>query len=232
MRLGLRLVNGLSEAAAQRLVAAGKKRPFASIEDMARRAALNQGDLKKLAAAGALATLAGHRRNAYWIVSGVEQTPALLADAPIVEEMPALASPSEGDNIVADYASVGFTLGRHPLALLRRRLRNLRFSTAQEVHDCPHGRPVRAAGIVIGRQRPDTASGVVFVTLEDETGCVNVIVWRDLGEKQRRELLGAKLMGVYGVLERQGEVVHLVAKRLIDHSALLGRLATKSRDFH
>ena len=232
VRLGLRMVGGLAESAAQRLVAARKERPFASIDDMARRAELNRGDPRQLAAAGALQTLAGHRRNAHWLVAGIEHPPALLADAPIVEEMPKLASPSEADNMVADYASVGFTLGRHPLALLRQRLRNLRFSTAQEVHDCPHGRPVRAAGIVIGRQRPDTASGVVFVTLEDETGCVNVIVWRDLGEKQRRELLGSKLMGVYGVLERQGEVVHLVAKRLIDHTALLGRLATKSRDFH
>ncbi len=96
----------------------------------------------------------------------------------------------------------------------------------------PHGRLARAAGIVTGRQRPDTASGVVFVTLEDETGNVNVIVWRDLGERQRRELLGASLLGVYGVVEREGEVVHLVAQRLVDHSALLGRLETASRDFH
>ena len=91
---------------------------------------------------------------------------------------------------------------------------------------------MRAAGIVIGRQRPDTASGVVFVTLEDETGCVNVIVWRDLGERQRRELLSAQLMAVYGSVEREGEVVHVIARRLVDHSDLLGRLATRSRDFH
>jgi DNA polymerase III alpha subunit len=88
------------------------------------------------------------------------------------------------------------------------------------------------ADIVIGRQRPDTASGVVFVTLEDETGCVNVIVWRDLGERQRRELLSARLMTVYGSVEREGEVVHVIARRLADHSELLGRLATQSRDFH
>ena len=93
-------------------------------------------------------------------------------------------------------------------------------------------RPARAAGIVTGRQRPDTASGVVFVTLEDETGSVNVVVWRDLGERQRRELLGARLLGVHGILERDGEVVHLIAGRLTDHSALLGQLATASRDFH
>jgi error-prone DNA polymerase len=133
---------------------------------------------------------------------------------------------------VADYASLGLTLGRHPLALLRTRLARLRFSTAADLRSLPSGRPARAAGIVTGRQRPDTASGAVFVTLEDETGYVNVIVWRDLTERQRRELLGARLMGVEGTLEREGEVVHLIARRLLDHSALLGRLSTGSRDFH
>jgi error-prone DNA polymerase len=115
---------------------------------------------------------------------------------------------------------------------LRDRLKRLRLSTAEELRGFPHGRLARAAGIVTGRQRPGTASGVVFVTLEDETGNVNVIVWRDLVERQRRELLGARLLGVYGVLERQGEVVHLVAQRLVDFSELLGRLETTSRDFH
>lgn len=133
---------------------------------------------------------------------------------------------------MADYASIGLTLGRHPLALLRQRLSRMRFSTAAELSSLSGGQRVRAAGIVTGRQRPDTASGAVFVTLEDETGCVNVIVWRDLTERQRRELLDARLMGVEGVLEREGEVVHLVAKHLSDHSALLGRLLAPSRDFY
>ena len=155
-----------------------------------------------------------------------------MRDAPVLESRPALAAPTEGENLVADYASLGLTLGRHPLALLRPRLARLRFATAGEIRALPHGRRARAAGIVTGRQRPDTASGVVFVTLEDETGYVNVVVWHDLGERQRRELLGSQLMGVEGVLERDGEVVHLVARRLMDHSALLGRLATASRDFH
>jgi error-prone DNA polymerase len=116
--------------------------------------------------------------------------------------------------------------------LLRSRLTRLRLSTAAELNRFPHGRLARAAGIVTGRQRPGTASGVVFVTLEDETGNINVVVWNSLVEKQRRELLGSSLLGVYGVLERQGEVVHLVAQRLVDYSALLGRLETASRDFH
>jgi error-prone DNA polymerase len=118
------------------------------------------------------------------------------------------------------------------MALLRPRLSRMRFAAAEEIGLLPSGSPVRAAGIVTGRQRPGTASGAVFVTLEDETGCINVIVWRDLTERQRRELLGARLMGVEGVLEREGEVMHLVAKRLSDHSALLGALVVGSRDFH
>ncbi len=148
------------------------------------------------------------------------------------ETPPALSAPTEGENLVADYASTGLTLGRHPLALLRARLSRMRFATADEIKLLPGGSPARAAGIVTGRQRPGTASGTVFVTLEDETGCINVIVWPHLTERQRRELLGARLMGVEGVLEREGEVMHLIARRLTDHSALLGELVTPSRDFH
>jgi error-prone DNA polymerase len=105
-------------------------------------------------------------------------------------------------------------------------------ASAERLRTLAHGQPARAAGLVTCRQRPDTASGVVFVTLEDETGCVNVVVWRDLVERQRKELLGARLLGVQGIIEREGEVVHLVARRLFDHSALLGRLTARSRDFH
>ncbi len=142
-------------------------------------------------------------------------------------------APTEGQDIVADYRTLSLTLRRHPLALLRERLRQRRLLTsAAEITAAPHGRLVRTAGIVIGRQRPDTASGVVFVTLEDETGATNVIVWRDLGDRQRRELLGSRLMAVYGKVEREGAVVHVVAGRLVDLSPLLGALTTKSRDFH
>jgi error-prone DNA polymerase len=232
VRLGLVLVQGLSEAGVERLVAARKVRPFEDVEDLARRAALNRHDLKCLAAAGALEALSGHRRSAYWQVAGIETGAHILRDAPVVETSPVLAAPTEGENIVADYASTGLTLGRHPLALLRPRLARMRFVATGAMRLLPSGSPVRVAGIVTGRQRPGTASGTVFVTLEDETGYVNVIVWRDLTERQRRELLGATLMGVEGTLEREGEVVHLIARRLIDHSALLGRLAVESRDFH
>jgi error-prone DNA polymerase len=232
LRLGLAMVKSLSEAGAERVVAARRKRPFADVADLARRARLDARDLKCLAAAGTLNRLADHRRRAYWDVAGVEAPTPLLGEAPVIEAPPRLRPPTEGEDLVADYASLGLTLGRHPLALLRDHLERRRLATAEEIRRLPHGRQARACGIVTGRQRPDTASGVVFVTLEDETGYVNVVVWRDLGERQRRELLGARLMAVHGVVERDGKVVHLVARRLIDESALLGRLVTRSRDFH
>ena len=232
MRLGMLMVKGLSAAGAERVVAARRERPFADVDDLARRARLDARDLKCLAAAGALNRLAMHRRRAYWDVAGIEPATPLLREAPVIEAPPRLPPPTEGEDLVADYASLGLTLGRHPLALLRDRLARQRLATAEEIRRLPHGSFTRACGIVTGRQRPDTASGVVFVTLEDETGYVNVVVWASLAERQRRELLGARLMAVHGVIEREGEVVHLVARRLVDASAALGRLITRSRDFH
>jgi error-prone DNA polymerase len=230
VRLGLRMVAGLAEGAARRIVAA---RPFDSVAELALRAGLNRRDLDCLAAAGALASLAGHRRNARWLASGVETRPAMAA--PREDAAAALDPPGEAAEIAADYASLGLTLGRHPLALLRPRLESLGLASAAQLRAAAHGTRTRAAGLVTCRQRPDTASGVVFVTLEDETGCINLVVWRDLAERQRRELLGARLLGAAGVIERQGEVVHLVARRLEDHDALLeqafGELAAGSRDF-
>jgi error-prone DNA polymerase len=232
VRLGLLMVKGLSEAGAGRVVEARLDRPFASVHDLAHRAELDRRDLRALSEAGAFASLSEHRRDAYWEVAGIETRPHLLRHAPVSEAKPSLQMPSEGEDLVADFSRLGLTLGRHPLALLRPRLSRLRLSTAEQIRTLPHGRRVRAAGLVIGRQRPGTASGVVFVTLEDETGCINVVVWNHLVERQRKELLGSRLMGVEGVLEREGEVVHLVATKLTDHSGLLGRLSTHSRDFH
>jgi len=229
LRLGLRMVSGLSEAGAQRIEAA---RPFDDVADLARRAALDRRDLAALADADALASLAGHRHAAVWDVAGVEKLPEVLADGGFDEAAPALDAPTEGEDVVADYRRIGLTLRRHPVALLRGQLAKRRLKTAAEVLHTPHGRLARTAGIVIGRQRPDTTSGVVFVTLEDETGVTNVIVWRDLSDRQRRELLGSRLMAVYGTVEREGDVVHLIAGRLVDLTPLLGSLQTKSRDFH
>ncbi|HUN69736.1 MAG TPA: error-prone DNA polymerase [Burkholderiales bacterium] len=234
VRLGLRMVGGLAAAAGERIVA---NRPCVSVADLAQRARLNRRDLNCLAAAGALQTLAGHRRTAHWVSSGIENNSPM--NVPVMREMPGLAPPSEGEDIVADYRSIGLTLGRHPLALLRSHLEKLKMMKAENLSLLPHGRRVRAAGLVTCRQRPDTASGVVFVTLEDESGCVNVVVWRSLLERQRRTLLGARLLGVEGVIEREGRVVHLIAWRLEDHSRLLARLQAgagelrlRSRDFH
>jgi error-prone DNA polymerase len=223
LRLGLRMVKGLSEAAGQQVVAS---RPYASVFQMG----INKKDLRSLARAGALQSIAGHRRLAHWEAAGAGRRPPL--DAPAIERRPELAPPREGEEIVADYASLGLTLGRHPLALLRKRLQKMNLITAEDLKMKSHGNTAKVAGLVTCRQRPDTASGVVFVTLEDETGCVNVVVWRNVGERQSSELLGARLLGVQGSIERDGEVVHLVARCLTDYSALLGALETRSRDFH
>jgi error-prone DNA polymerase len=232
LRLGLCMVKGLPEVSAKRIVLARQSHAFTDVDDLARRAELNRHDMEALAAAAALEGLSGHRRNALWDVSGIERMPALLNGTSFHEAPPALIAPSEGEDLVADYASLGLTLGRHPLALLRERLQKQNMRTAAELRDLPHGRITRVTGLVTGRQRPGTASGVTFVTLEDETGMINVIVWRDLAERQRKELLRSNLLTVYGTLERAGEVVHLIAGRLRDQSALLGKLTTRSRDFH
>lgn len=236
LRLGMRLVKSLSQAAAERIVAARKDRPFTSVQDLAVRAALDRGDLEALAAAGALASLSGNRHLAFWEVAGTERPLPLAppgAQAPCADAgRPLLTTPTEGESIAADYASVGLTLGRHPLALLRERLRSERISTAAELSELPDGRLVRTAGIVLLRQHPTNAKGVTFVTLEDETGQVNLIVWQKLGETQRRPLVESRLLEVRGKLQRQGSVMHVVAHRLIDRSELVAGLVTSSRDFH
>jgi error-prone DNA polymerase len=237
VRLGLREIGGLSPAAAGRIATVDrKKRPFSNVADLAARAGLQRRDLDLLAAADALSSLAGHRRQAAWAAS-VEKSAAvvqgdLFDGLPVAEPETPLPAPSAGENLVADYRSLGLSLRDHPLTLLRRHLAERRFLTAAALRAAGHRALVRAAGIVVGRQRPGTATGIVFVTLEDESGLVNVVVHPQLVEKQRRELLGATLLGVFGQLQVEGEVVHLVAKRLVDLSAWLGRLETSSRDFH
>ena len=230
LRLGLRMVKGLSAAGAARLVAARGQLPFVDLDDLARRAALQRADVNALAAADALRALAGHRREAWW------QALALEADTPLTRAprdavQASLLPPTEGEDVMLDYSTLGLTLRRHPLALLRPMLAGRRLSTADAVRAARNGQVIRACGIVTCRQRPSTASGVVFVTLEDETGHINVVVWPTIVEKQRRELLGSRLMTVYGHVQREGEVVHLVAGRLVDDTRLLGRLVTTSRDF-
>jgi error-prone DNA polymerase len=236
LRLGLRLVKSLSQAGAERLIGARSMRPFASIEDLAARAGLDRGDLEALAAAGALAVLSGNRHLAFWEVAGTERpaplVPVTERSGSEVEGRPLLSAPTEGQAIAADYDSLGLTLGRHPLALLRKQLSAAALIPANELIAAGHGARVRTAGIVIMRQRPATASGVTFLTLEDESGQVNVIVWESVGREQRRPLLESRLLEVHGELQHQEGVTHLIAHRLIDRSRLLGDLVTRSRDFH
>ena len=236
LRLGMRMVKSLSEAGGKRVEAARSERKFESVQDLGRRAALDRGDLEALAAAGALAALSGNRHLAYWEVAGTERSLPLAPQGEragsIEEGRPLLEAPTEGQRIVADYASVGLTLGRHPMALLRSRLARNRLLTAADLGCVAHGKMVRTAGIVLMRQRPQSANGVTFLTLEDESGQVNVIVWESVGREQRRALIESRLLEVQGELQRQEGIQHLIARRLIDRSELLGELLTRSRDFH
>ncbi|ABB09750.1 error-prone DNA polymerase [Burkholderia lata] len=234
VRLGLSLVRGLGEAAARRIEAARTAAgPFDTVDTLARRAQLERRDLEALAAANALATLAGHRRDALWQAVAAAPERDLLATAPIDEaEKPALGAPSEADDILADYHTTGLTLDRHPVALLRPELRARRLSSAAELHDRPDGRLARACGLVTARQMPGTAKGVMFMTLEDETGCVNLIVRPELLARQRRETLDSRLLAASGVWQVASDVRHLVVQHFEDLTPLLGGLRTSSREFH
>ncbi|MFT0850055.1 error-prone DNA polymerase [Achromobacter sp. F4_2707] len=233
VRLGLNQITGLSEQASRRIEHARQGSPFSSAQDLATRASLDRHEMNALAAANALQALSGDRRQAQW-QSALKAPKGLLRGAPIHEaQHPLLPPMSEGEHIVSDYQKTGLTLRRHPLALLRARLHRQQFVPADTLlADWPDRRLARACGLVTTRQRPGTAKGVVFVTLEDESGHINVIVRPDLAEKQHAELVGAQLLGVYGVWQRQQSVCHLVARRLVDLSHLLGALRTSSRDFH
>lgn len=232
VRLGLCMAKGFNETAAQRIVAARSHGAFSDVAQLAHRAQLERHELDMLAAAGALESLASHRHRVRWQVAGIESGTPLFEIPQFNEGEPLLRAPTEGEDIVADYARIGLTLGRHPLALLRKRLTGMRCRTASDLRQLRDGTPVRVAGLVVNRQRPGTAQGIIFMTLEDETGHMNVILWRKVSERQRKVMLSARLLGVAGVLQRHGEVMHLVAGHLEDHSGLLGQLVTRSRDFH
>ena len=240
VRLGLRLVARLSLAAAERVVGARVAAPFASAEDLALRARLDRQDMLALAAADALRPLSGHRRQQMWDAAAQLRAPPLLQQAPFGEAGLALPAAPEGEDILFDYAATGLTLRRHPLSLLRERLQRLRVSSALQLRTAPAGQRVRACGIVTVRQRPGTAKGTMFLTLEDETGSVNVVVWPALLERWREALLRSRLLAVEGVWQRvqgshSGEVRHLVVQRCRDLTGMLGRLAGVlggSRDFH
>ena len=241
VRLGLRLVSGLSEMAVDRILAARAQAAFTSVEDLCLRAQLGTLDVNALAAADALAALAGHRRQQVWQAAAIKPQPLLLKAVPTIETPLDLPDTPEGENILFDYRATGLTLRRHPLALLRPRLAQQGLLSADDLNALPDGEEVAACGIVTLRQQPQTAKGTIFITIEDETGPVNVIVWKSLRETQRAEVMHARLLAVHGVWQRSeesgtapgyGAVRNLVARRLEDLTPLLGRLGTTSRDFH
>ena len=231
VRLGLRMVSGLKATSASRIVEARSQAPFDGAEDLARRAGLEQHEMTLLAGADALMSLAGHRRQQVWEAAALRATPQFLRDAPVHEDYLELPEAAEGEEVVWDYAATGLTLRRHPLAILRPTLAAKGLMSAEQLHDMPNGRAVRACGIVTVRQQPETAHGTMFVSLEDETGSVQVIVWPAVKTRLRGPLLRAQLMAVRGTWQREGDVRNLIAGFVEDLTPLLGRLATASRDF-
>jgi len=232
VRLGLSQVAGLSGEAARSIVVARHEAAFRDVQDLAVRAGLDTGSMRRLAEADALGMLAGNRRQATWQVAAVQVQGDMFdtVPQPDADEIRLQASGVAG-SLEADYASLGYSLRVHPVQLLRSRLQSQRFMSSSRILCAEDRALARAAGIVTCRQKPCTAKSV-FVTLEDETGSVNVIVHPYLAERQRRELLGARLMGVYGQVQAADGVVCLVAKRLVDLSEWLGTLQTSSHDFH
>jgi len=233
VRLGFNRLLGFQEEAAQRLVAARASARFDGIEDLTRRATLDARALQLLSQGDALRPLAGHRHQAAWGSAGIDtRAPLMLAGTRTHEAAAMLQPPSAAEDLLADYRSTGLSLTNHPLALLRERLAAFRVQPARVLDGYRNGQLARASGLVTHRQRPETAKGVIFVTLEDETGAVNVIVWPQVAESQRKPLLASTLLTVYGVWQCEGEVRHLVARKLVDHTALLQGLSAKSRNFH
>ncbi|MDK8465140.1 error-prone DNA polymerase [Marinobacter sp. SS13-12] len=237
LRLGLRLIQGLSSSGGERLCQHRPQQGYRTSSELRRLAGLNQRDMELLAGANAMPDFTANRHQAYWQLLGHEQPAELFAAETSAEYLPDntcvhLPEPTEGQNVLADYASQGLTLQRHPLALLREQ-GHLKFClSAEQLKAIQPGRPVQVAGLVTGRQRPGSASGVTFVTLEDETGNVNVVVWLETARRQRKPLITARLLHVKGVLEREGDIVHVMAGRLSDLSHLIEALPVSSRDFH
>ena len=234
VRLGFRLIKNLSRHGTEKLLHERDQHgPFESIEQLVRRTRINARDQQALAAAGALESISGNRHRAHWDLLGVEQLPGMLGNASAPDTPQQLPLITEGEDIIADYQSIGFTLGRHPMALLRDRLSKRRILTTQQWLDTrKDGQFAKIAGLVKVRQRPGSAKGVIFMTTEDETGLANSVIWQNVTERYRKAVLGARLVVVSGITQREGEVVHLIARSLEDNTWMLGDLATNSRDFH
>ena len=236
IRLGMRLIKGFAKAKAAAICTArlqwyqsGKPMRWTT-QSLAERAALERSDLLLLARAGALRSISGDRHQAHWQVLAREQES--LVSTAITETAVALPDASERDNIAADYAFVGVSLERHPLAVLRKHpaLRGCR--QAQELAMLTGKRTLSVAGLVTNRQRPQTANGTLFMTLEDETGNTNLVLWRDVQEQHRQAILQGQMLRVTGLLENREGVQHVVVQHIIVLDHLVRGLLTRSRDFH
>ena len=236
LRLGLRIIQGLSSGGAERIHENRPAGGYRFAGGLRSRAGLSQRDMELLAGANAMPDFSRNRHQAYWQLLEHEEPAELFAGEAatnyITEHCQQLPEPTEGQNILADYASTGLTLQRHPMALLREQGHLQHCFSAEQLKTVKPGIPVQVAGLVTGRQRPGSASGVTFVTLEDETGNTNVVIWLETARRQRRPLLTARLLHVKGVLEREGDIVHVMAGKLTDLSHLIESLPVVSRDFH
>lgn len=229
VRLGLNQIKALPQAAAQRIEAARLEGPFASIQALAQRARLNQATLTLLADSGALRTLSRHRRDATWQVASTVMPADLLQHASAPTALPdSITAPSAAENTASDYTHLGYTLGEHPLALLREVLQRLRYTRFDALSVKREGQLVRACGLVTQRQRPGTARGIMFVTLEDETGSLNVVVYPGLVERWRDILLCGVLVGVVGTWQSRHGVHHLLAGRFIDETPRLSSIFNRA----
>ncbi|NEJ73074.1 DNA polymerase III subunit alpha [Rhizobium phaseoli] len=242
MRLGMRLVRGLATADAARIVAARADQAFASVDDIWRRSGVPVASLVELAEADAfLPSLRLERRDALWAIKALRDEPLPLFTAAAQREARAIAEQQEpavelrqmtdGHNVVEDYSHTGLTLRQHPLSFLRSDLASRRIVTCAKAMTGRDGQWLMAAGLVLVRQRPGSAKGVMFITIEDETGVANIVVWPKLFERSRRIVLGASMMAINGRIQREGEVVHLVAQQLFDLSADLSGLADRDGPF-
>jgi len=230
IRLGLRMVKGLKESAGRGIETARAGAGFRDVQDLAERAGLDRGQVRALAEAGALKGLAGHRRRARWQALATRRQGDLLEGTVIREESPRLGLPEKHQDLLDDYASLGLSLDSHPLKLLRPVLgRQVR--RAEELKGIDDGRLIQAAGVVTHRQRPGTASGVIFLSLEDETGIINVIVWPKLVQRYPGEVLQSRILRVAGKLQNAQGSQHLIAHRLYDETSRLNGLSADSRDF-
>ncbi|MBU3887972.1 error-prone DNA polymerase [Methylosinus sp. KRF6] len=242
VRLGLRMVKGLANAHGGAVVVARADRPFASVDDLWRRAGVPSAALVHLAEADAFRPALGlARREALWAIKALRDEPLPLfaaASAREAEFVPEVNEPAAtlrpmtaGGEVVEDYGHVGLTLRAHPLSFLREDLRRRRIVTCAEAMAARDGRWLEAAGIVLVRQRPGSAKGVMFVTLEDETGIANLVIWAKLLEANRRAILSAGMMAAHGRVQREGDVVHLVAQRITDLSADLASVGSREAAF-